>query len=374
MKHFLITVILIFISAEAAALPRFALRQGGTCIDCHTNPTGGTLRHQGGWAYGRSALPMVSPRKDFAMSNTIAENILFGLDFRGQYLALFRENSSRSDFQRMTGSVYTGIALSEKIDVSARYDFIWGIWEAYGTARIFPNESYIKAGTFTPNYGIRLDDHTAYTRGGDLGRITTLQNQKQGLIYEPRYIETGVEVGINLFNFAQFTASAGNSRDPELFTSDPSYTASLQVLHSIEPVNIMVGASASIFRTRRLDASFNLLYPQVQMFGGFAGISNGNFSVMGEYDIAKNYLRNDSSSAAVMIEASYMVIKGADIVVRYDRFDPLIDIADDELSRIVVGLELHPYSFVEIRPQYRFQMEKPEVKNNTFLVQFHFWY
>ena len=68
----------------------------------------------------------------------------------------------------MTGSIYTNFALADNINLLGRYDFIQEIWEAYGVLHILPNNGYIKIGSFLPNFGIRLDDHTAYTRGGDL--------------------------------------------------------------------------------------------------------------------------------------------------------------------------------------------------------------
>jgi len=115
-------------------------------------------------------------------------------------------------------------------------------------------------------------------------------------------------------------------------------------------------------------------FPEVQMYGGYAGIGIGDFTLMGEYDIANNYVKQDSASTALMIEAAYSLVKGLDAVVRYDRFDPLTSRENDDISRLIVGFEFHPYSFVEIRPQYRFQMEHPSIMNDTFLVQFHLWY
>jgi hypothetical protein len=374
MKFLFFLLAVFFITIEISAIPRFAIKKGGMCFDCHTNPTGGNLRNSGGWGYGKNALPLVSPRKDYKMSNKISDNILLGFDFRGQYVGILREGTGRTDFQRMTGSVYTGVGISEEIEINARYDFIWDIWEAYAVARILPNESYIKGGSFTPNFGIRLDDHTAYTRGGDLGVVTQGQQQsKRGLIYDPRYVESGIELGINISDFGLFTASVGNSRQ-QLFTADPTYTASLQINPAIDDINFMIGGSAAIFSIQRFDPLFRVIYPQVKMFGGFAGIGFGNFSLMGELDFAHGYLSRDTVSTAMMIEGSYTIMKGVDAVVRYDRFDPSTKTDKNDLSRIVIGFEFHPYSFIEIRPQYRLQKENPEVKNDVFLVQFHFWY
>ncbi len=374
LRNLIVITILLFFTGEVLSIPRFALQKGGNCIDCHVNPTGGNLRNTGGWKFGKNSLPLVSPHEEFKMSNSIADNIIFGLDFRGQYLAVFRDNSSKSDFQRMTGSIYSAVSISEEIDLFARYDFIWGIWEAYAVARILPNDSYLKAGSFSPNYGIRLDDHTAYTRGGDLGVITSAGQKKRGLLYGPQYIESGAEMGVYLSDFALLTASVGSSRSPQLFVTDPTYTTSLQINRSVGDINLLIGGSAAVFRVNALDASFNSIFPQAKMFGGFAGLSAGDFTVMGEYDIAQNYVSRDTSASAIMIEASYQIYKGVDAVVRYDRFDPSVDAADDDISRFVFGFEFHPYSFIEIKPQYRLQLENPSVKNDALVIQFHFWY
>lgn len=361
-------IFLLLFTADGLSLPRYALSMGGTCADCHVNPTGGLMRNSGGWKYGENVLPMERPDKEFPMSQKIGDNIQYGLDFRGNSYLNITEAHKRIDFQGMSGSVYTNVDLSDKIDIFARYDFIWQIWEAYGVAHILPNDGYVKGGTFSPNYGIRLDDHTAYTRGGDLGIITP-GGIRRGLIYDPRYVESGVEIGQYISNFAFITASAGNSRSPQVFVADPTYTANLQFYPTISDVAaLMFGGSVAVFR--------QIIDPvgQVQMYGGYAGIGIGDFTLLGEYDIAKNYERRDSTSSALMIEASYKIVKGLDAVVRYDRFDPLTEVDKDDISRVIVGFEFFPYSFIEMIPQYRIQMEHPEVTDNTFLVQLHLYY
>ncbi len=110
------------------------------------------------------------------------------------------------------------------------------------------------------------------------------------------------------------------------------------------------------------------------MFGGFAGFGYNRLSIMGEFDIASDYVASDMKSNAMMIEAAYQIIVGLEAVVRYDSFDPNIDLEDDEHAHLVLGLEFFPYSFVELRPQYRLNIENPSVGNDAFVLQFHFWY
>ena len=372
-KYFLIIIFVLLFFGEIPALPRFSLRGGtGDCIDCHVNPTGGNMRNRSGWSFGKNALAMISPREDFKMSNELNENIQFGLDFRGQGLMQLGGSSKRIDFQRMTGTIYTNVDLSEDINVFARYDFIQQIWEAYGIARILPNNGYIKGGTFQPNYGIRIDDHTAYTRGGDRGLLGTKINR--GLIYDPEYTESGAEVGFYLSDFGLLTASVGNPR-PSPFTheTDPTYTANLKIMPKIsDDVGLFFGGSFAAFRGSL--PPFFTQYPAVKMFGGYAGIGIGDFTLLGEYDIANDLLFKDSSSAAIMVEAAYKIVKGLEAVVRFDMFDPNSDIDKDQLSRVIIGFEFFPYSFVEIRPQFRIQMEDPKVDNNAAVVQLHLYY
>ena len=372
--NFVLTGLVLFLFvSEAYSLPRYALEMGGTCADCHVNPTGGLMRNTSGWQFGKNGLPIERPSKEFPMSDKLNENIQFGLDFRGNGLLYMTDSTKRIDFQRMTGSVYTNVDISEKINVFARYDFIWQVWEAYAVAQVLPNDGYVKGGSFVPNYGIRMDDHTAYTRGGDLG-IVTPGASKRGLIFDPRYVESGVEIGQYISDFIFVTASVGNSRSPNVFVTDPTYTANVEFYPTVSDVAaLMLGGSVMIFRQQNFTTS-GVKYQQVQMYGGYAGIGIGDFTLMAEYDIANNYVKADSASNALMIEAAYRVVKGVEAVVRYDRFDPLTSRDKDDISRLIVGCEIHPYSFVEIRPQYRFQMEDPSIMNDTFLIQFHLWY
>ncbi|MFO7448230.1 MAG: hypothetical protein R6W90_17865 [Ignavibacteriaceae bacterium] len=374
-KCVILLLSLVFIS-ESFALPRFSLRTQSNCIDCHVNPTGGGMRNSRGWNVGKNTLPIRTTDKDFEMSNKLNENISLGLDFRGNFLMMMDSGSTKSDFQRMAGTIYTDLQLSDEIDIYARYDFVWQIWEAYGVAKILPNGGYIKGGSFTPNFGIRLDDHTAYTRGGDLGIVTETGGMgNRGLIYEPRYIETGVEAGIGITDFAFVTASVGNSRSPRVFISDPTYTASLHIQPDVgETIGLFFGGSFASFKTERLNSSFQAIYPNVNMFGGYAGIGMGNFTLIGEYDIADGYLADDTKTNVIMIEASYPIIQGIEAVARYDMFDPDSDLSDDEHSRLVLGFEIFPYSFIEVRPQFRLQMEEPSVENNSVVVQVHLYY
>jgi len=349
----------------ALSLPRFAVRLGDKCIDCHYNPTGGIIRNEGGWNFGKNIMSAISPREqDFAMTPKIGNNITFGLDYRTQFLFSSDTNRTRTDFQQMTGSIYTNVGLAKNINLLGRYDFINQIWEAYGVAHILPNNGYIKAGSFVPNYGIRMDDHTAYTRGGDFGLLS--RNGSQGLIYSPFYTEAGVEAGIYISNWALLTASAGQILNDEIRTlsKDPTYTGRLEMYPKIGKIGLLFGGSYAAVKIPH----------KADFYGGFIGFGYNRFSLLAEFDLGNNVVSNGTKSNFAMAEAAYVVLMGLEAVVRYDRLDPDTSVEKDELQHIIVGFEWFPFSFIEIRPQYRFIIEDPSQKNDSAVLQFHFWY
>lgn len=354
------SVILFFLIAaysfELSALPRFAVKLGDRCVDCHYNPSGGQMRTENGWHWGKNTLSMISSRdKDFIMSPRISDNISIGLDYRTQYI--YSQTGKRTYFQNMTASIYTNFALSKQINLVGKYDFVNELWEGYGIVKILPGNGYIKAGVFTPNYGIRIDDHTAYTR--------------QGLIFNPFYREAGVEIGFFPEDWLYASASVGSNLSDftSNYTKDPTYTARVELTPRFGQVGLMLGGS---YASVKLDGGEGTL--NTSMYGGFFGFGFDEFSLLAEYDFANDLYLSDSKSNMIMIEAAYGIITGLDAVVRYDKIDRNTDVDSDEIKRLILGLEFHPFSFIELRPQYRLVMEDPPFDNDLFVLQLHFWY
>ena len=365
MKYFIFLFSFLFFlifNIESYSLPRFATKLRKKCIDCHYNPTGGLMRNDNGFYYGQNILSMISPRSDeFKMSPKLNDNISIGMDLRGQFL--YSQEKNRTDFQRMEGSIYTNINLSKKINILTKYDFVNRNWEAFGVARILPNNSYIKGGSFKPNYGIRLDDHTAYTRGGDFGLLYTT-GARQGLIYDPLYLEAGMEIGVYVSKFMFITASAGSNLYNRTLTKDPSYTARVEVTPSIGRIGLLFGGS---YATASIPGRTNF-------YGGFAGIGYDRFALLGEFDRANDLRAPNLKSNVYMIQTSYVILEGLEAIARYDRFEPDITTSKDNVAHLIVGFEFIPYSFIEIRPQYRFIIENPSVNNDAVVLQMHIWY
>lgn len=368
---FFLIIIPLIVLDTTYALPRFAIRLGDKCSDCHYNPTGGIIRNEDGWNFGKNILSAISPREqDFIMTPKIGENITLGLDYRTQFL--YSAEKERADFQQMTGSIYTNVALAKEINLLARYDFIYNIWEAYGVASILPGNGYIKVGSFEPYFGLRIDDHTAYTRGGDMFLLFT--GARNGLIYNPLYTEVGLEVGYYFGDLVFLTASVGsNLTANRTLTKDPTYTARLEFDPQIGKVNLLFGGSYAL--ADLIQSTPN--GPEAKssdFYGFFTGIGYKRFSLLAEFDLGNEVSSDSTKSNYAMAELAYVITIGLEAVVRYDRVDPNIDVSDDELEHIILGLEWFPYSFIEIRPQYRFILEKDNINNDAAVIQFHFWY
>jgi hypothetical protein len=347
---------LILTITESNALPRYAVKLGDKCSSCHYNPSGGGMRSLDGWYWGKNTLSMISARdKDFLMSPKISDNISIGLDYRTQYI--YSQSSGRTYFQNMTAALYTNFALSKQINLVGKYDFVNELWEGYGVAKILPGGGYLKAGVYTPNFGIRIDDHTAYTR--------------EGLIFNPFYREAGVEIGYFVDDWLYASASAGSNLSDVTsnYTKDPTYTARAELTPRFGEIGFIIGGSYAAVKLQGSEGTLN-----TNMYGGFFGIGYDEFSLLAEYDMANDLSVAGVKSNMLMVEAAYGIITGLDAVVRYDRIDRNADVDSDEINRIIMGFEFHPYSFIEVRPQYRLVLEDPSVDNDSFVLQLHFWY
>ncbi len=371
---------LLLVSPIAFGIPRFSLKSGESCSNCHFNPTGGGLRNESGWSKGKNGLRMFKPEESDTMeiSPRIGKNIFFGFDARSQYLATLRDTlGSMSGFQNMTGTMYLGIQTSEKVDLFAKYDFVNKAFEGYAIARVLPHGGYVKVGEFSPNFGLNLDDHTAYTRDGDRGRLGARAYKGMGFPYN--YSEDGLELGYNINENLFVTAGAGtdaNNGAPNWVFGDPNYTVSAQYLNSInDEVNYLVGAS---YQNLKNYSTGN--QEKANKLAGFIGLGYKDFSLLAEYDQGKgitNGLGPDTTSTAMMVELSYRITRGLEAMVRYDGFQFSKDNSDatnNKYSHFIIGMNWYPYSFLDIMPQYRIYSETPSVANNAFLVQFHIWY
>src|SRR5581483_5140371 len=244
-----IVLILLSFSSRAFALPRFALRGGDAdCRGCHLDPTGGRIRTEGGDKFAMNRLAMWPTKTDF--SGNIGQGIRIGVDMRSQFLyfsdhvtstlslpsgTLHRDTTTKaSGGLEMALPIYFSAQLSEAVQAYIKIDPIVAAgvtsnsWEGYGIVHFVHSsgeflesgdvvgDAYVKIGAFYPAFGIRFDDHSIYTRGGNANLSGF---GPAGLFWQPDYKDEGVEFGAELFDHAFVTADILNVNEGSGFGS-----------------------------------------------------------------------------------------------------------------------------------------------------------
>ena len=171
---FIIPLSLIF------SLPSYAIEQNSNCINCHVNPTGGLMRND----YGSNiySLDELSIRKwineDKEFDGFISDNIQIGGEFRIQS---YRGQESNSVFP-MQIDLYSNVEFEDNISLFMKYG---ANQELYLLLDDYNNVDWIKIGKTIPDYGLKLDDHTSFIRGGNsLNTFIYSGSIDQGLIFD----------------------------------------------------------------------------------------------------------------------------------------------------------------------------------------------
>jgi len=237
---------------------------------------------------------------------------------------------------------------------------LWGLHEAFLMTHEWPFNSYAKVGRFQPQFGWRLDDHTAFVR--------------RNLGFDPSRPDSwgsGAEVGFNAnypyFSAAVFQLNAGQHDFlPDEGTGfsanagwrDLSWGAGTSAYHSNSPdeVRTMVGGSW-YFNPWRFWPRFPFTY-------------------MGEVDWIQ--LRNTGDSAptqqvALFHELDWAPLNGVNLRFRYDFFDPDVDVRNDHEHRLNLQMDFHPFRFTELQTVLVHRLPTQGTASTDFLTILRFW-
>ncbi len=370
MKSLLVFLSILALSSAALSLPRFSILTGMQCINCHVNPTGGELRN----SFGSSdfvddhlrLVPAHSDSTDFNFNPQLNDFIRIGGDIRFQYL--YDGDQKKTTFQSMEGSLYSLLQLYTLTNLFVKYDFANTAYEVYGLYTFNSDESYIKVGAFEPSYGIRLDDHTAYTRGGNLGFLQGIP--QVGLFFVPDYRDLGVEAGSRFGSlFVTVDATNGDGLSNIDFNSKKAFIGKAEYLMK---GNFMVGASGYTAGS-------------TNMYGLQAGAGLGEqLTILGEWDWANslpdvlaNYpMAPNARSNAAFVEITYFIINGLSATGRFDYFKTFSGDGSPIYSRYILGVNIYPVPHVDLMPQVRFNSSNASVGSNPIeaLVQSHIYF
>ena len=368
MKHISVVsalTLLVLFGGEAPALPRFAAQSGLKCQSCHVNPAGGGMRSARGAQFGRENLPVPQWSEDAGLediSKLLPSFLGVGADFRTIYMVRQAPDSGgararlENEFWQMQGDIYFNFQIAKRVNLYFKKGLYSG-FEAYGLLNVLPLRGHVKIGKFIPNYGLRLDDHTAFIRTyaglSPVGGRPEITGFEAGVSPGPAMITGG------FYNAADgFGGTAG---------SDKAYLGRAEGMFGIAK-DVYLGIGANVLRREHASGSATLL-------GGFASAGIGKFSVLGEGDFLRNENPAGTTTGVVVYgEANYTIIDGVDIQIAYDFYDPDKDHVSGTTSRYSVGIGFIPLGGVEVRPMFRLIQEDPvDAKNNEFHVQLHLY-
>ena len=374
---------LVLLPSPGRAVPRFSLRTGAPCGLCHVDPTGGGMRND----YGRNVyavdrlplkgvgLPEGAPPFDGRVSGALA----LGSDVRLLYQHIERPDASQpriDSFYLMEASLYAAADLWDVVTLYLAPSFYGSesvYFEANGVFHIPWAGMYVKLGQFTAPYGLKIPNHSSFFR--------------KSMGFNVRDKEVGVELGINpgpvTFQVAAFNgiSDAVDSDWDENFLKGVS--ARLSYILNTRWLKMELGASGYYNMAGNApedDPSGEDTRVEDLKAGGFAGLSLGRFTWLGEMD----YWRRDDRSAAFPVgqlfsyqELAFLAIQGLDILFTYELWDPDVEVSGDAVHRVGGGLELYvwPYSEVDLMYRYSLADERNDMANvHEAIVVAHFFF
>jgi hypothetical protein len=361
MKRRLLLVIVMLATPWALqALPKFASRLGLSCQGCHVNPTGGGMRNSFGAAsFAVEDLPIPSWQEEFALEGSspqLNDVISIGADLRTLYFLEQQPVSTRSSFFQMQADLYISARLAKKTALSINRG-LGDRFEVFGITGILPFNGYVKAGWFSPAYGLRMDDHNILTRSQTLFAFGRGQDAGVEIAFSPGWLTlTGSVTNGSSLDRDNNRAKAVLGR------------AETQIL--LPPIGVRFGGS---YYNSAGSVGTTTLY------GAFAAASLGrNLTVLAEIDRRRQmeHASGVTTTALVtFVEADYLVVQGLDLKAGYDFYDPDTKLRTGSEARIYLGVEFYPVTGVEVRPLYIFRREEPtEAKNDQLILMLHFFF
>ena len=358
-------IIVLFIFNLLLALPRFSIETGLSCLSCHVNPNGGGMRNDYGsnvFSLDELTLKRLIKNADDMWDGYISDNLQIGGDFRIQ---LFNDGNDTRIFP-MQSDFYANLKISKNTDMYLKVDT--SPYRNNDFFILFKNvfdKAWIKFGQTLPSYGLKVDDHTSFIRGGN--RTSLTENSIDGGLFfdpleldNPISVETGFKINNNLHLNVALSNGFINSSESEMLNS----SSTLNYFKSFDNLSMMAGVSY-------MDEE------EVFSKGIFGGVSFNNITVSFEVDEANNWIDTESSKA-IYAQCVYKPIQGLHLIAKYDYFDRHMDYLSGTVSRYSAGFEIYPLNILEIK----FQIRKNNIENSLteidldpeYLVQIHTWF
>ncbi len=337
MKVAMSWIVALILVSGLEAFPRWSVREDASCNTCHLFQGGGAARNAYGKEFSQEelsrksfTLPWVDPYSERAFS--------FGLDAR--YMLIQQSDRDLRHFP-MQFALYGGAEVGSLI-AHAEINRLQEEFRLTGGLRYqnLPLEGYIAIQRQMPSLGWRVDDHTLYSRGGNL----TPQNYaREGMPFTP-FLDPPIalEVGAAPILGVEVSGWVG-----EGFLQNEQLAD--QALFS--------GAKASYryageWFTAQVGAGF-IQESELNLTALSGGLSALGFVWLSDISLIENWSPDGARNMALMHQLSYAVFQGAEVVARYEFYDPDSDLLTGALSRYSLGVDLFLVSGLELKLSYR---------------------
>lgn len=231
-----------------------------------------------------------------------------------------------------------------------------------------PFLGYLRAGRFTPEFGLRLDDHTALTR-----RTFDLDDAL------PDARMTGIELGVNPNRpYARVAWLRGKARGVapkafDIFDVDPGHAFSANV--GYREVNFSVGLSGLAQRRALAQGGDATSYGINVAFNPWYYSKHLPLTWQAEADFG-DYRRasgRKTRRAAFYQELDWLAGNGVNLLVAQDWADPDRQVKDDESWRLSGGVQVTPIPGITLDTRLRLLFPRGAQSGADFFVQLHFW-
>jgi hypothetical protein len=332
--HRLLVLLLLAASAigvlPAHAEPYLAVQQGYKCVMCHVSPTGGGMRNEFGNIFAQNVLPAQKiGDADVTWSGAVNQFVMVGGDVRADWgLTDIPHQEQTNEFDLTEARVYLNVeAIPGRLSVYLDEEFASGSaanLEAYVRYWTEDRAWFVRAGRMYLPFGLRLEDDTAFTRTVPGINMTTP--------------DTGIEVGWESAKWsAQLALSNGSAGGPE---TDDGKQVTGQVVY-IDP-RWRIGLASSFNQS---DAGDRTAY------GLFGGLRTGPIAWLAEADLVvdDSFPEGSRDLVSALLEADWAVMRGHNLKLTAEWFEPDRDVDEDEQNRWSAVYEYSPVQFVQVR-------------------------
>ncbi|MAI88422.1 MAG: hypothetical protein CMF98_05075 [Candidatus Marinimicrobia bacterium] len=346
-------------------IPRFSLIEGTSCKLCHVNPNGGSLRND----YG---IIIASEDITYEKSKTIINNndlgeisdhIRIGADLRIQSI----NDKKKNVIFPMQLDLYSYFNYNNLLGFYIESEALIDNTEYWTIAYLPIFDGYVKAGKSKPYFGLNIDDHTSFIRGGNINRKFGLD--KEGSIFSPYQKPVNIiEVGLNFSEISIITSIANN------FIGYNSSNIGFLGIPNKRTYSFRAEAYSKFLNNNIFYGLSYIEEEKIKLKSLFSGFFVNKVSMMTEIDIIENWV-NDKQGMATFSEIAFMYKPGLNILFQYNFYDEDIQFQTNVINRYAVGIEFFLFNFWEFKFQTRYnKLNNLNFEPIEFITQSHFWF